>query len=211
MKLLLTSGGLTNYLLRKKFLELVGKDPQNIKVAFINTASKAEKNINYVDEDLENLKKTGVSDIVFVDISEPKESWINILKEADVVWMEGGNTFYLLNEIRKSDLVDELKNIIGNKLYVGVSAGSILVTPTIDIANVEPADPNDVVMTDFTSLGWVDFEVSPHTPNIVSLENVESYSKKSGLKLYTYDDNVAILVVDGKVEILGNGFKKVFN
>ncbi|MBI3385062.1 Type 1 glutamine amidotransferase-like domain-containing protein [Candidatus Gottesmanbacteria bacterium] len=210
MKLFLTSNGLTNYVLRNKFVELLEKNPKEANVAFINTASKVQDDNGYVETDLQNLKKTGVKNISLVDISEPKENWQNNLFETDVIWMEGGNTFYLLEELRKSGLTKDLKDVVKEKLYVGVSAGSIIVGPTITIANVEPPDINSIGMTDFSALSWVNFELSPHTTNFVPLENVEKFAKESPYTIYAYDDNVALLIQNEKVGFVGNGFNKIF-
>lgn len=211
MKLLLTSGGLTTDILRKKFLDLIEKDAESIKVAFIDTASKVEKDKGFVERDIENLKKMGEIEITRIDISDPKDAWESVIDSADVIWVEGGNTFYLLNEVVKSGLNNTLREIIEGKLYVGVSAGSILVTPSIAISGVEPGDPNNVGVSDLSGLSWVDFEVSPHTPDVVSLRNVEEYAKQSGRKLYAYDDQTAVLVEDNNISIVGDGFSKEIN
>lgn len=211
MKELLTSGGLTNEILWTEFFRLIDKPPRDIHIAFIDTASKVEKDRSWIDSVLHDLREKGIQNITVIDIAEPRKNWEGVLAQANVIWVEGGNTFYLLDKLRSSKLTEQLKEIAMDKVYVGVSAGSIVVTPSIEIASVEPADSNDVGMTDFTGLGWVDFEISPHTNSDVSLSNVETYAQKSGRLLYAYDDNVALKIVDGVVDIVGPGFSKVLN
>ncbi len=211
MKLLLTSSGLSNDILRNKFLELIGKDPQDIKVAFIDTASKVEKDRSYVLEDVKNIESVGIKTIDVIDISEPKINWETILINSDVIWVEGGNTFYLLSELKNSGLINDMKDYIKNKLYVGVSAGSIIAGPSIATAGIEPADPNEVNLVDLSSYNWVSFDISPHTPSSVSLENISKYSKESGRKVYAYDDGTAVLVINDKIEFIGVGYTKIFN
>lgn len=212
MKLLLTSAGLTNQELKKTFISLLTKNSEENTVVFITTASNPEKNKNYVGEDVNNLKQTGINNILPIDVADKnKHEWIDKLQKADVIWVEGGNTYYLLDQFRKSGLINNFKEIIGDKLYVGVSAGSILVTPTIAISGVEPADFNIVNLKDLTGLSWVDFEVSPHTPDVVPYANVETYAKTSNLKIYAYDDGTGILVSEDKVEVVGKKNYKVFN
>lgn len=211
MKLLLTSGGLTNRILKEEFLKLVNKPASEISVAFITTASKVEKNTSYMEEDINDLKAIGVNKISRVDISNPKEMWEDVLINSDVIWIEGGNTFYLLLELRKAGLDKTLIEYLGDKVFVGVSAGSIVVSPDVSIAGVEPGDPNDVGVVDFKGLGWVDFEVSPHTIDSVPIENVEKYAADIKRRLYAYDDNSAVLVNDDSVEVIGGGFSKIFN
>jgi dipeptidase E len=100
---------------------------------------------------------------------------------------------------------------MSGKVYVGVSAGSIIITPNISIAEVEPADPNNVGLTNLTGLNIVDFEVSPHVPEMVSYENVEIYSKTTKNKIYAIDHNSAVLVRDAKIEMVGNVVSKIYN
>lgn len=149
--------------------------------------------------------------IAKIDISDPKETWEDILKNSDVIYIEGGNTYYLLAELRKSELDTSLIKYLGDKVYVGVSAGSIVVAPDISNASVEPADHNDVGITDLKGLDWVDFEVSPHTIDLVPLQNVEEYAADIKRKLYAYDDNSAVLVNNAELKIIGGGFCKIFN
>jgi len=94
---------------------------------------------------------------------------------------------------------------MSGKLFVGVSAGSILATPTIGISTVEPADPNNVNLTDLTALNMVDFEVSPHTNDEVSIEGVKAYAKTAKNPVYAIDDNSAVLVENGNVSVVGEG------
>lgn len=211
MNLLLTSGGLTNKILKEEFLKLVNKSASEISVAFITTAAKAEKDTSYLEEDLNDLREIGIKKIKQIDISDPKVNWERTLIDSDVIWIEGGNTFYLLQELKKAGLDKNLNNYLGDKVFVGVSAGSIVVTPDISIASVPPGDSNDVGMEEFKGLGWVDFEVSPHTINYVPLDNVERYAKNLERKLYAYDDNSAVLVKDNEVRVIGGGFYKIFN
>lgn len=211
MKLLLTSGGLTNNILKKEFLKLVGRPASEISIAFITTASKAEKDTSYVEVDIDAIKSIGVYKISRVDISDQTEKWQNVLQDCDVIWIEGGNTFYLLAELRKSSLDKSLKNYLGDKVFVGVSAGSIIVTPTIAVAEVEPADTNGIGIKDLSSLNWVDFEISPHTPDVVPVANIEKYALRIKNKLYAIDDNSAVLVNDSQIKVIGGGFSKIFN
>ncbi len=212
MKLLLTSAGFTNDILISTFRSMVDKPLDQISLAFITTASNVEQDTTYMQNDIERLKNLTIQNIHFIDIaSDEKDIWSQQMKNADVIYVEGGNTFYLLDEVRKSGFATVLKQCLDHSVYVGVSAGSILVTPTIAIAGVEPGDPNDVNLTDFTALGLVPFEVSPHTPDIVLWENVEQYAQSTSHPLYAYDNNCAIKVVDGKVEVVGGGEWKVFN
>ena len=114
--------------------------------------------------------------------------------------------------MRKSGFEGALKKFLSeNKLYIGVSAGGIVVTPTIAIAGVEPGDVNNIGMQDFTGLSVVDFEFSPHVPDMISYESVGEYSKTTQNQIYAVDDYAAVLVQDNKVSIIGDGKYKIYN
>ena len=210
MKLLLTSNGLTNDALKKIFLDLLFDDPQDTMVAFILTASNMEKDKSYIDNSIETLKSINLNHINPIDIAKEKEEWEKTIEEADIVWMEGGNTFYLMDQLNKSGF-GSLKEDMNDKIYIGVSAGSIVVTPDISIATVTPADPNAVGLTDMKGLGWVDFEVSPHTPDVVSFENFEKYAKTTKRTMYGFDDKTALFVEKDQVRVVGEGNCRMLN
>lgn len=207
MKLLLTSAGLYNETLRKTFLNLLNKNPKEVKLAFISTASNMEKNKSYVEEDLENLKKTGIEKIEDVDISKmgDKKRWLVILREADIIWVEGGNTFYLLYWFKKSSLDKEFKNILENKLYVGVSAGSILPGPSIEAAGWEPGgDKNIINLQDLAGLNLVSFAVIPHFEES-QRKRLKQHIKSVSYPIYVLDNNMAVIVDEEKISLVGEG------
>lgn len=206
MKLLLSSAGITNQSIANAVVELVGKAASDTKVALIPTASNLEKgNKDWYIRQLTNLQRYGFSWIDIVDISAPEVQWRERLAEVDVVVMSGGNTFYLLDQVRKSGFDEWLKGNLEKKVYVGISAGSIITTPSIAIASVDNGDENLSGLTDLTGLGLVDFEVSPHTPEHVSHEGNKKYLESISNELYALDDQSALKIVDGKVEAVSEG------
>lgn len=132
------------------------------------------------------------------------------LDECNVIYVSGGNTFHLLHEVRQHGFDEWLKHNIENKVYIGTSAGSILMTPSISIATVEPADTNDIGLEDLTGLSYVNFEMSPHTPEFLTYEANEEYSHKCNNPLYALDDNSAIQVLDKKVAVISEGKWKLY-
>src|SRR3989338_6948291 len=98
MKLLLTSGGITNTSIAKALFTLVGKKPKETSLVFVPTASNVEKgDKTWLIDDLVNLKKQNFKQIDIADISAVPESvWRPKFKEADVLFFEGGNTFHLM-------------------------------------------------------------------------------------------------------------------
>lgn len=206
MKMLLTSAGITNQSIASALVELVGKSPEEIKVGFISTAANVEEgNKDWYIRQLTNLYKYGITWVDVFDISVPEVDWRKRLSGVDVVMVSGGNTFYLLDQMRKVGFGEWLKSELGDKVYVGISAGSIVPTPSIAIASVDNGDVNVPNLTDLTGVSLVDFEVSPHTPEHVSHEGNTRYAESSGRPLYGIDDQSAIRVVDGLPEPISEG------
>jgi dipeptidase E len=206
MRLLLTSAGITNQSIADALTELVGKPASDTKVALVPTASNLEKgNKDWYIRQLTNLQKYDFSWIDIVDISASEVPWRERLAEVDVVVMSGGNTFHLLDQVRKSGFAEWLKENLEKKVYVGISAGSIIITPSIAIASVDNGDENLSGLTDLTGLALVNFEVSPHTPEHVSHEGNKKYLQTTSNELYALDDQSALKVVDGTVEAVSEG------
>ncbi len=126
------------------------------------------------------------------------------LDKAELIIIGGGNTFHLLKEACKTGFDTWLKDNLADKVYMGTSAGSIIMTPYIAIASVDDGDENAVGITDLNGLGFVDFEVSPHTPENVSIEGNLAYSKTTPRKLMLLDNNSAIKITDD-TEIVSDG------
>lgn len=210
MKLLLTSAGLSNETIAKTLEELVGKSPSETKVAVVTTAANVEVgNKDWFIRQFTNLHSHGYVWTDAVDISAADVDWKSRLSNADVILVGGGNTFHLLNQARRTGFGEWLAGPIGSKVYVGISAGSILVTPSVAIAGIDNGDVNHVGLTDLSGLGLVDFEVSPHTPENVSHEGNAAYRSTIENALYELDDNSAVAVDDRKVNVVSEGVWKV--
>jgi len=202
MKLLLTSGGVTTQAIADELNKMVGQASK--KVAFVPTAANAEPHGDWFLSQLDNLRKFGFNDINFVD-PVTESSWQEHLNAAGIIFVSGGNTFYLLSQTRKTGFDQWLKQNLGNKVYVGASAGSILVTPTIEVADIENVDRNIPELTDLTGLEFVDFEIIPHMPGMISQNSVMHFVKSRKNKIYCLNDRSAIAVVGGRVEVINDG------
>ncbi len=212
MHLLLTSAGITNNSIASAFDSLTKLSRSLVKIGFIPTAANAEPGKkDWFLKQLTDLQLFGYRNIDIVDFSATGFNWQKRLNVCDAVYVSGGNTFHLLNEARIHGFDTWVKENIETKIYLGTSAGSILATPTIEIASVEPADTNDAGITDLSALSLVHFEISPHSPEQLSFEINESYAKKTSNKLYAIDDRTAIKVVNGTTEIISEGEWKDYN
>ena len=218
MKLLLTSGGLTNRLIVNALFDLVDKEPQDTSLVYIPTAANVEKgDKSWLINDLYNLKKQDFKSIDIADISAVDEKiWRPKLEEADVLFFEGGNTYYLMEWINKSGLVYLLPELLKNKVYVGVSAGSMVTSKDLALRISQVLYGEDLERTEnMLGLNFVDFYFLPHLDSPYFKELREDFIKENmkGIsdKIYILDDNSALKVVDEKVEVTGEGKWFVIN
>lgn len=212
MKLLLTSSGITNDFIKEALFDLVGKKPKETSLAFIPTASNVERgDKGWLIENLLSLKKMNFNSISIVDISAvDRNIWEPQLKEADVLFFEGGNTFHLMEWINKSGLVNLLSELLEEKVYVGASAGSMVTNPDLLLNISQQLYEEDLERTEnLSGLNLVDFYILPHynSPHfsLRSKENVLEATKDIKNKIYVLDDMSAVKVDNDKVEIVGGG------
>jgi len=220
MKLLLTSGGLTNKSISDALFDLVGKKPEDTNIVFVPTASNVEKgDKDWLIDDLKNIQKQNFKQIEIADISAvPKEIWLPKFEEADILFFEGGNTYHLMREINKVGLIELLPELLKTKVWVGVSAGSMVTCPDLQLTTSKIVYGEDLEeIENMKALGLVDFYVLPHlnSPYFENLrkdnERIQESLKNTSAKVYILDDNSAIKVVDGKEEIITEGEYLVFN
>lgn len=184
------------------------KSPSEVKVGFIPTAANVEPySKDWVISQFDQLQRYGFYQIDIVDIAADGVDWRTRLDACDMLWLSGGNTFYLLDQVRKTGFDEWLRQNIDNKVYVGGSASTILVTPTIKIA--DGVDENTVGLTDLTGLNLIDFEINVHC-DAAGLEATGEYAKQTENKVYALDDLSAIKIVDGSVEVISGGSWKVY-
>lgn len=219
MKLLLTSGGITNETIAEALLDLVGKPAEEIVVAFIPTAANVDGNDKgWFINDLINLKDQKYKMIDIVDISAlPRWNWKSRLKMADVLLFSGGNTSHLMKWMKKSSLEKLLPELLKTRVYVGISAGSIITSPTLALSNQSTAlwYKEKFKFEAKEGLGFINFYIrphlnSPHHPHSRKKLLVET-AKQVPETIYALDDQMALKVVNGKIEIIGEGECLIFN
>jgi len=212
MKLLLTSAGITNQSIAATLVEMVGKEAKDIRVAFIPTAANVEEGdkVPWFFRQYEDLRRIGINWIDMIDFTAANVDWRARLEDCDVLFLSGGNTFHLLDQIRKQGFDTYLKMILGSKVYVGSSASSITMTPSIAVAALPPGDPNVPNLTDLTGLGYVGFEIEPHCGE-ARFAIIEEYAKEHGKKVYAIDDQAALKIVDGTMEVISEGKWKLYD
>lgn len=217
MKLLLTSNGLSNQSIANALFDLVGKKPEDTSLVFIPTASNIETgDKDWLINDLINLKKQNFKSIAITDISAvPENIWRPQIEEADVLLFEGGDTYHLMVWMDKSGLAKLLPELLKNKVYVGISAGSMVTNPDLDVRLSQIIYGEDFEKTSMLGLGLVDFYVLPHLHSpyypVRMEEKIKEAAKEWSRKIYALDDQSALKVVDGKVEVITEGKYLVFN
>lgn len=212
MKLLLTSSGITNETLKSSLKQLAGKPLEELSVVFILTAATAiNEDKSWLIDNLTETKNCGFKYIDIVDISavEPK-NWKSRIEKADVIFMGGGNTFYLMWWLTKSGLEKELPQLLKEKIYVGISAGSLVLGPIVDIPSNELIYPGEENEFDVTKgAGIVDFCVLPHLNSeyFTNLREdlVKQVAEKMAVPTYALDDETAVKVTDANIEVVGEG------
>jgi|SRR3989344_5360447 len=212
MKLLLTSGGLTNNSIKKALRELAGKPFNSLKLAFIPTAANVEDgDKKWFLHDLNNFSKQKFKSFDIVDFSAvPQEVWQPRFEQADILVFGGGNTFHLMYWLRKSGLEDLLPKLLRTKVYVGISAGSIAATKSLALSRADRLySPTLGKYTGTTGLGLVDFQIQPHLNSRhfqgINIAGLKKIAKQASQVIYAIDDNSAIKVDGDKVSVISDG------
>lgn len=204
-KLLLTSTFTPE--LAQELLKMLPTKVSETKLAFIATASEVEVDKGYVLKDRAAIEALGFAEVVEIDLKVPED--LAKLDACGVAFVEGGNTYYLLKWIRQSGFDQKLKDFLADdKVYVGVSAGSIVVGTSIEIAGAtEHGDRNDVGIEDTRGLRQVPFMISPH---YVGSERfaLDRFARSKPLRpIIGIADGQAILCEGDRYRIVGNDTK----
>jgi dipeptidase E len=222
VKLLLTSGGIKNASIRNALVELLGKPIADSNALCIPTALYGNPNASPVGTwrfisgrdphcpmcELE-WKSLGVLELTALP-SIDRRRWETWVREADVLLVNGGDALYLYHWMRESGLVDLLPSL-KETVWVGLSAGSMVMTPRVGKAFLE-SKPS--ITGDDITLGLVEFSIFPHLDHPALPENTmadaERWARDIGGPAYAIDDETAIEVVDGAVRVVSEGNWKRF-
>jgi dipeptidase E len=213
LKLLLTSGGITNASIHDALVDLLGKPTSAATALCIPTAQwghpmcgpvSARGFVNgtppWGSMTAIEWKSLGLLELSALP-TIGAERWVPWVREADVLLVDGGDATYLCHWIRESGLADLLPTL-SDTVWVGVSAGSMVMTPRIGAKFVAwPQAPND------RTLGVVDFSIFPHLDVFPenTLAEAQRWVTEIGGPAYAMDDDTAIKVVDGAIEVVSEG------
>lgn len=192
--LLLTSTGLSSENIAKKFQSFL-KDPTDEAVAIVTTAAEGKEQNKYSQLAKKQFEEMGLAKIDFVDLeTEPNKDF----SKYGVIYVCGGNTFKLLKFARETNFKSSIENLLKrNGVYIGVSAGSIIVGPSINIANEVEPDSNDVGLEDLTGFNIIDLIILPHYSPEMEIETV-NFEKKYGVDVDRINNSQAVLIDNGQ-------------
>lgn len=212
MKFLLTSAGITNPTIAQALFELVGKKPEEISLVFIPTASNIEEgDKTWLIEDLIHLKKLGLKSLDIVDISALDQSvWFPRFSNADILYFEGGNTYHLMEWINRSGLIHLLPKLLEHKVWVGSSAGSMVTNPDLSLKISQLIYEEDFDKSvEVSGLNFVNFYILPHLNSEyftkVREKNIREVAQDIQKKMYVLDDMSAVVISEGKVNVVSEG------
>ena len=219
MKLLLTSGGVKNARIRAALVDLLGKPIADCRALCIPTAEYGHPMCTpesawrfiagHSPAPMSDLgwKSVGLLELMALP-SIGEERWVPWVRQSDVLLVDGGDALFLCHWMRQSGLADLLPSL-HEKVWVGVSAGSMVMTPRIGeyFVNWRPAAGGD------STLGIVDFSIFPHLDHADmpgnTLAHAERWAADIGGPAYAIDDETAIQVVDGTVDVISEGHWKM--
>ena len=213
MKLLLTSGGVTNPSIRTALVELLGKPVEESHALVVPTAqwghpmcgTRSVQGLIAAGAGREPFTGQGWASLGVLELTAlptvGADAWVPWFQDADVLLVAGGEATYLCHWMRESGLADLLPSLT-ETVWVGVSAGSMVMTPRIGDDFVQwPSAPDD------RGLGVVDFSIFPHLDVFPenTLAEAERWAAGIGLPAYVLDDDSAVTVSGGTVEVVSEG------
>ena len=222
MKLLLTSAGVKNPSIHDALVDLLNKPIADSSALCIPTAMYGHPHVGpgtrvwqFISGESGNpmtelgWKSVGVLELTALP-SIDEERWVPLVRDTDVLLVAGGDVLYLCHWIRESGLADLLSSLT-ETVWVGLSSGSMVMTPQVGEDFIQWRPPGG----DDSTLGIVDFSICPHVNGEGmpgnSMAEAESWAAGITGPAYAIDDETAIRVVDGTVDVISEGHWKLFS
>lgn len=215
-RLLLTSAGVRNTTIRNALLDMLGRPIEECTALCIPTAmyghphaGPGENAWNFVAGRSEQpMVELGWKSVGLIELtalpSIDTEKWVPLVRNADVLLVSGGDALYLCHWMRQCGFADLLPQL-DDTVWIGMSAGSMVMTPRIgqEFVGWNPPTGNDL------TLGLVDFAIFPHLDHESLPENTLAHAQRWAAELdcpaYAIDDETAIRVIDGIVDVVSEG------
>lgn len=214
MKLLLTSAGISNSSIRNALVDLLGKPIEESKAHFIPTAIYGIRGFAEIIRGVicgtlgDPFCEVGWKSLGLLELTAlpkiKKELWVPMLQDTDALLVGGGDCQYLVYWMQQSGLAEMLPSLLSKIVYVGLSAGSMIMTRygTTYGNHTLPPDSDKC-------LGLVDFAIHPHLDHEQfpdnSFANQEKLARTLSVPSYMIDDQTAIKIVDSNIEVISEG------
>jgi dipeptidase E len=231
MRLLLTSNGITNLTIRRALEELLARPVGEAAVTFIPTAIYAMPDGgSYGWEVMQEQARTGWGSVNILELtalpSLDSGHWVPALEQADAILVGGGNTPYLSFWMQESGLAGILPELLHTRVYVGMSAGSIVAAhsmhvnrPKLEKTGIydddQYGDSAPIGAGSDTTLGLVPFTVRPHLDadyfEHVTAADMQRQARLAPVPLYAIDDQTAIVFDDGRTTVVSEGRWRLFD
>jgi dipeptidase E len=217
MKLLLTSSGISNASIHDTLVDLLGKPIAESSALCVPTGVQPfPGGPSHVYRFISGTtrhpmcglgwKSLGVLELTALP-SIRREHWVPAVQETDALLVWGGSPLYLCYWMRQSGLADLLPSLRPEMVYVGTSGGAMVATPDFGGATYDDSEP---LTGSDKGLGLVDFSIFPHLDREDDIppspmEEIEAWAAGLSAPAYVIDDQTAIKVVDGTVEVVSEG------
>lgn len=215
MKMLLTSAGVKNDAIRTALLGLLGKPIEDATALCIPTAMYGHPRAGLdrawqfaAGRSAEPMVELGWRSVGMLELtalpSLPRAQWTPWVERADVLLVSGGDALYLAHWVRESGLLDLLPRL-EDTVWMGMSAGSMVMAPSVgeDFIQWRPEGVED------RALGLVDFAICPHLATGGApgntMEEAAAWAATMPCAAYAIDDETAVRVVDGEVDVVSEG------
>jgi dipeptidase E len=217
MKLLLTSAGIKNPSIYDALVDLLGKPIADCNALCIPTATYAMGGPGSAWRFITGRASTPMCELGWKSLgvleltalpSIEEERWVPLVQETDALLVNGGDALYLCHWMRQSGLADLLPSL--RAVWAGLSGGSMVMAPNVgeEYIGWQPPAGGD------SALGLVDFAMFPHLDHEAhpdcSMANAEKWAAGLPVPGYAIDDQTAIKVTDGTVEVISEGHWKLF-
>lgn len=203
MKLILASD--LSFLLKYGY-DLTGIPKDQIKIGHITTAYKVSRaSMDFFKKVSETIKENGYGMEDFDIEGKTKKEIKNFFKDKNIIHIEGGNTFYLLKVIRETGFAEIIKELLDEgRVYIGTSAGSYIMCPTIEVSDWNPDGKDRFGLTDFTALNYVPFVLKVHYKDEQE-EIVRKGIETLKYPIHILKDGQGMFCEDGVYKFIGDG------
>lgn len=193
------------YIVLDRLIKNLNRSPKEMKVAFIPTAAEVEKgDLQWLKKDRDSLIHTGfqVEDFTFTNQSSDQVK--TALSEVDVIFMSGGNTFYLLQQIQKAEAGSIISELVNNgKIYIGSSAGSVVAGSSIELVRYLDDEKDAPDLKGYEGLNLTDVSILPHWGS----EHFMDRYMKTVKSFYQNNSKVILLTDQQYVHVIDENYK----